>query len=188
MPFEFTPLSLPGVVLVQPRVFSDARGFVLETYRRHEFATAGLTEIFVQENHSSSNKGTLRGLHFQRPPMAQGKLVRVLAGEIYDVAVDLRKGEPTFGKWVGVTLSARDHQSLYVPAWCAHGFCVLSERADVLYKMTAEYAPALESGIAWDDPSIGITWPVNDPILSARDRAWPSLATAVAEVVRSHAD
>jgi dTDP-4-dehydrorhamnose 3,5-epimerase len=178
MPFSFVPLGLPGVVLIEPRAFEDARGFFVETYKQSDFAAAGIPDVLVQENHSRSVRGTLRGLHFQRPPMAQGKLVRVLAGEIFDVAVDIRPDSPTFRQWTGVTLSAATRQLVYVPPWCAHGFCVLSESADVLYKTTAEYAPHLESGIAWDDPAVGITWPIDSPVLSDRDRRWPPLDTA----------
>jgi dTDP-4-dehydrorhamnose 3,5-epimerase len=163
MPFSFVPLGLPGVVLIEPRAFEDARGFFVETYKQSDFAAAGIPDVLV---------------HVQRPPMAQGKLVRVLAGEIFDVAVDIRPDSPTFRQWTGVTLSAATRQLVYVPPWCAHGFCVLSESADVLYKTTAEYAPHLESGIAWDDPAVGITWPLDSPVLSDRDRRWPPLDTA----------
>ena len=173
--FTFTALDLPGVVQIEPRVNEDARGFFMETFRHREFADAGLAGPFVQENHSRSARGTLRGLHFQRPPMAQGKLVRVVLGEIYDVSLDLRPEASTFGRWVAVTLSAANHRLVYVPPWCAHGFCVVSEQAEVLYKTTAEYAPELEGGVAWDDPDLGIPWPVAVPVLSERDRRWPSL-------------
>lgn len=181
MRFQFTNLDLPGVILIEPRVHTDARGFFMETYRRNDYAAAGLPVDYVQENFSRSVRHTLRGLHFQRPPMAQAKLIRVVAGEIFDVAVDLRPDAPTFRRWIGMRLSADRHQMIYIPSWCAHGFCVLSEYADVVYKTTAEYAPHLESGIAWDDPSIGITWPVSDPILSERDRSWPPLAETPGE-------
>lgn len=179
MPFQFTQLGLPGVVLIEPRVFPDTRGFFMETYKQHDFVAAGLGDHFVQENHSRSAKGTLRGLHFQRPPKAQAKLVRVLAGQVFDVSVDLRPDAPTFGRWIGVTLSAENGRMVYIPSWCAHGFCVLSDTADVLYKTSAEYARELEAGIVWDDPTIGIDWPVRDPLLSDRDRALPRLYAAV---------
>jgi dTDP-4-dehydrorhamnose 3,5-epimerase len=179
MPFQFRQLALPGVTVIEPRIYTDERGFFLETFRRSDYLAAGLPESFAQENLSRSVRGTLRGLHFQAAPMAQSKLVRVLAGTIFDVAVDLRADQPTFGQWVGVTLSAADHQMIFVPSWCAHGFCVLSEYADVLYKTTAEYAPEYECGIAWNDETLNIPWPVSDPILSARDQKWPTLHGAI---------
>lgn len=182
MPFTFTPLALPGVVLIQPDVYRDERGFFAETYKQPDFEAAGLAEPFVQENHSRSIRGTLRGLHFQRAPKAQAKLIRLVYGEIFDVAVDVRRDAPTFGHWVGVTLSATQGNMVFIPSWCAHGFCVLSDHADVVYKTTAEYAPALEAGVAWNDPAIGITWPVSEPLLSARDRALPSLDAYAASV------
>jgi dTDP-4-dehydrorhamnose 3,5-epimerase len=175
MPFTFTKLELPGVLLIEPRVFADARGFFMETFRRSDYEAAGLPAAFVQENHSRSTRGTLRGLHYQRPPKAQGKLVRVIAGEIFDVAVDVRPGSPTFGRWVGATLSAQNRRMLYVPPWCAHGFCVTSDEAEVDYKTTAEYAPELEGGAMWNDPGLAIAWPTAAPLLSDRDRRWPAL-------------
>lgn len=174
--FDFTKLAIPEVLLIAPRVQTDTRGFFMETYKRSEFAAAGISESFVQENHSSSLRGVLRGLHFQRPPHAQSKLVRVVSGTIFDVAVDLRPDSATRGRWVGVDLSAADRTMMYIPAWCAHGFCVLSERADVLYHASAEYSPAHESGVMWNDPALAITWPVTDPIVSDRDKQWPRLA------------
>jgi dTDP-4-dehydrorhamnose 3,5-epimerase len=176
MPFSFEPTTIPGVVIISPPVFADDRGFLMETYKRSVFDVAGFTAPFVQENHSRSARGTLRGLHYQRAPKAQGKLVRVIVGEIFDVAVDIRKDSPTFGRWVGATLSAANRQSMYVPPGCAHGFCVTSPEAEVIYKMTEEYAPDHEDGIRWDDPGLAITWPLSTPILSDRDRRWPSLA------------
>jgi dTDP-4-dehydrorhamnose 3,5-epimerase len=176
MPFDFTSLAIPEVFLIEPRVLSDSRGFFLETYKRSEFAAAGITEIFVQENHSSSLRGVLRGLHFQRPPHAQSKLVRVVSGKIFDVAVDLRPDSATSGRWVGVDLSAEDRRMMYIPDWCAHGFCVLSERAEVVYHASTEYAPQHESGIMWNDPALGIQWPVTHPIVSDRDKQWPMFA------------
>jgi dTDP-4-dehydrorhamnose 3,5-epimerase len=176
MPFDFKALSIPEVLLITPRVQADSRGSFTETYKRSAFAAAGVCEIFVQENHSSSLRGVLRGLHFQRAPHAQSKLVRVLSGTIFDVAVDLRPDSATRGRWVGVDLSADDRTMMYIPAWCAHGFCVLSERADVLYHASAEYSPEHEAGIMWNDPALGITWPVADPIVSDRDTRWPQLA------------
>jgi dTDP-4-dehydrorhamnose 3,5-epimerase len=179
MPFTFSPLAIPGVVLVEPRVFGDARGFVLETYRQSDFVRAGIPVPFVQENHSRSSKGTLRGLHYQRDPYGQGKFVRAVAGHIFDVAVDMRPESPTYRRWLGVDLTADNRHGLYIPAGCAHGFCVLSETADVTYLLTGEYAPAHEAGIAWNDPSIGVNWPIAEPHLSPRDEAWPSLGAVV---------
>jgi dTDP-4-dehydrorhamnose 3,5-epimerase len=178
MPFTFTPTDLPNVVLIEARAFGDARGFFLEAYKRSAFVAAGIDAHFVQENRSGSARGVLRGLHYQAAPYGQGKLVSVVAGEIFDVAVDVRPGAPTFGKYVSFTLSESNHRSLYIPPWCAHGFCVLSERAEVAYKTTAEYAPEHERGIRWDDPAIGIKWPMTDVTLSERDRQLPSIAAA----------
>jgi dTDP-4-dehydrorhamnose 3,5-epimerase len=176
MPVSFESTDLPGVILVIPKVFADDRGFFMETFKRSEFERAGLDMPFVQENHSRSAAGTLRGLHYQREPKAQGKLVRVVLGEIFDVAVDIRQGSPTFGRWVGVTLSAENRRSIYVPPGFAHGFCVTSAEAEVIYKTTEEYAPEYEEGIRWDDPGLAIAWPVATPTLSPRDQRWPSLA------------
>ena len=176
MPFDFRKLAIPEVLLIAPRVLTDSRGFFMETYKRSEFAAAGVGEIFVQENHSSSRRGVLRGLHFQRPPQAQSKLIRVVSGTIFDVAVDLRPDSATRGHWVGVDLSAEDRTLMYIPEWCAHGFCVLSERAEVVYHTSTEYSPEHESGILWNDPALGIRWPIADPIVSDRDKQWPQLA------------
>jgi len=178
MPFTFELLQIPDVILIRPRVFPDARGFFLETYKYSDFAANGIPERFVQDNHSRSTRGVLRGLHFQNPPRAQGKLVRVVSGEIFDVAVDIRPGSATFGQWVGEDLSDENHHMLYIPPGFAHGFVVLSDVADVTYKVTAEYAPELDSGIIWNDPAIAIQWPVQVPILSAKDAALPSLLEA----------
>lgn len=163
--------------MIEPRAFEDARGFFAETYRADVFAKHGIAEPFVQDNHSSSARGTLRGLHYQSAPAEQAKLVKVVAGEIFDVAVDVRPGSPTFGRWHGEMLSAANRKMLFVPVGFAHGFLVMSDRADVLYKTTAYYAPALEGGIAWNDPTIRVAWP--DPgceyVLSDRDRKNPPL-------------
>lgn len=175
MPFRFNATELPGLLLIEPLVFSDERGFFLETYKHSEFAAHGVGAYFVQANQSRSSRGTLRGLHFQKPPEAQAKLIRALDGEIYDVVVDIRGGSPTFGKWQGLHLSAENKRMLYAPAGFAHGFCVVSEVADIAYMTSAEYAPAHEGGIAWDDPDLKIVWPVEDPQLSTRDRGWPRL-------------
>ena len=168
-------LALPGVLLVEPLVHGDARGFFLETYHAEKYRAAGLGAVFVQDNHSRSAAGTLRGLHAQlaRP---QGKLVRCVEGEIYDVAVDVRRGSPSFGRWVGERLSAENFRQLYVPPGYAHGFCVTAGPAQVEYKCTAAYDPADEIVIAWDDPEIGIDWPAAEPLLSPRDASAPRLA------------
>jgi dTDP-4-dehydrorhamnose 3,5-epimerase len=170
--FHATPL--PGVVLVEPQVFEDARGFFMETYHGPRFAAAGIARKFVQDNHTRSVRNTLRGLHFQ-VTHPQGKLVRVVAGEVFDVAVDLRRGAPTFARWHGVTLSADNRLQIYIPPGFAHGFCVLSDAADVIYKCTEVYDPKGDRSIRWDDPTIGIDWPLTDPLLSAKDAAAPTL-------------
>jgi dTDP-4-dehydrorhamnose 3,5-epimerase len=172
---KFLPTELPGVVVVEPRVLRDERGFFLEFYHQAKFREGGIDVTFVQDNHSRSARGTLRGLHAQlRHP--QGKLVRVVAGEVWDVATDIRRGSPTFARWVGVPLSTVTFRALWVPPGFAHGFCVLSEHAEVEYKSTALYDPGDELAIAWNDPELAIAWPIHDPLLSARDRAAPLLA------------
>jgi len=168
--------DLPGVLIITPRVFQDARGFFFESYNAEQFKARGIETIFVQDNHSQSTRGTLRGLHFQLPPMTQDKLVRCSRGAIWDVAVDIRVGSPTFGRWVGVELSAGNFRQIYVPSGFAHGFCVLSDEAEVLYKTSAVYSATHERGIAWDDPAIGVAWPIAEPLLSDRDRRAESLA------------
>jgi dTDP-4-dehydrorhamnose 3,5-epimerase len=178
MPFAFQRLEIPEVVLIEPHVIADPRGFFMETYKRSEFVAAGIEEIFVQENHCSSKRGVLRGLHYQLSPYAQSKLIRVLSGEVYDVAVDLRPESPTAKRWVGVRLSAANRRIIYVPRWCAHGYCVLSETAEIAYMTSTEYAPAHESGIMWNDPELAIDWPIGSPTLSERDRKWPAFALA----------
>lgn len=178
MPFEFEKLKPEGLVLVKPRVFSDGRGFFLETYKRGEFARAGITADFVQDNHSKSDRNVLRGLHFQKKGSAQGKLVRCVQGRIMDVAVDIRKRSPSFGKWVSLELSGDNSHMLYVPEGFAHGFLVLSESAEIIYKCTREYAPDSEGGVIWNDPALGIPWPVRDPVLSEKDKANPLLKDA----------
>jgi len=175
MPFRFERLQIPDVILIEPTVFPDERGFFMETYKYSEFAAFGIKERFVQDNHSRSKKGILRGLHYQRLPKAQGKLVRAVVGEIFDVAVDIRKGSPTYGKWVGEKLSAGNIQMLYIPPGFAHGFCVLSKEAEVIYKVTEEFSPEHDAGIIWNDPEIGIDWPIEYPIVSAKDTGLPRL-------------
>jgi dTDP-4-dehydrorhamnose 3,5-epimerase len=172
---EVVRTELPGVVIVHPDVHRDERGFFLETYHVDKYRAAGIAEAFVQDNHSRSVRGTLRGLHLQLGRM-QSKLVRAIEGEIYDVAVDVRVGSPTFGRWIGVTLSAENFRQCFVPAGFAHGFVVLSETAQVEYKCSNVYDPHAEIGIAWDDADIGIWWPVSDPLLSPRDRRHPRLS------------
>ena len=172
MPFTFERLAIPEVVLIDPRAFCDARGFFMETYKQSDFAPF-IDRPFVQENHSKSQRGTLRGLHLQVEPYAQAKLVRAISGEIFEVAVDVRPDSETCGCWVGAILSAENHRMLYVPPWCAHGFCVLSETAEVVYKTTTEYAPAHEWGVMWNDPALSIDWPIQSPTISERDQKWP---------------
>ena len=171
---KFTPLALPEVILVEPDVHRDARGFFVETYHLEKYRAGGIRGPFVQDNHSRSVQGTLRGLHAQRR-RPQGKLVRAVDGEMFDVAVDTRRGSPTFGRWVGVRLSGENFHQLYVPPGFAHGFCVLSPVVHVEYKCTDFYEPADEIGLAWDDPDVGIEWPVRDPIVSDKDRRLPRL-------------
>jgi len=178
MPFAFKRLEIPGVVLIEPKFFEDERGFFMETYKMPDFVAAGIKGNFVQENHSRSSKGVLRGLHYQNPPFAQGKLVRAVRGEIFDVSVDIRKGSPTWGKWVGVILSEENKNILYVPAGLAHGFCVLSEIAEVIYKTTNVYSAESEAGIIWNDEDLNIEWPVKKPVLSEKDEKLPSLKNA----------
>lgn len=175
------PTELSDVVVIEPNVFRDERGFFLETYHERKYRQAGIPPApaaFVQDNHSCSIQATLRGLHAQRHH-PQGKLVRVMQGEIFDVAVDIRRGSPTFKRWVGVTISAQDFRQIYLPPGFAHGFCVLSKIAEVEYKCTDFYDPSDEFGIAWNDPEIGIVWPVQEPILSDKDQKAPSLAEVV---------
>jgi dTDP-4-dehydrorhamnose 3,5-epimerase len=178
MAFRFEPLPIPDVLLVHPTRHVDPRGYFEETYRRSAFEQAGIAAEFVQDNFARSSKNVLRGLHYQLPPAAQAKLVGVAAGRIFDVAVDLRAGSPTFGRWVGCTLDAEKRALLWIPEGFAHGYVVLSETADVVYKVTAEYSAQLDRGVRWNDPAIGIEWPVRDPIVSERDRAQPMLEAA----------
>jgi dTDP-4-dehydrorhamnose 3,5-epimerase len=175
---EFRRLDLPGVILVMPDVHPDERGFFLETYHRDKYAGGGIPETFVQDNQSFSHARVLRGLHAQLQ-YPQGKLVRAITGAIFDVAVDIRPGSPTFGRWVGETLSEENARQLYVPPGFAHGFCVLSATANVQYKCTDVYRPGDEIGVVWNDPEIGIAWPVADPVLNEKDRKAPRLAEIV---------
>ena len=180
---KLSPTEIAGVVLIEPAVHRDARGFFLESYHAEKFRAAGIPHPFVQDNHSRSQRGTLRGLHAQRR-RPQGKLVRAVRGEIFDVAVDLRPGSPTYGKWVSATLSEENFRELYVPPGFLHGFCVVSEFAEVEYKCTDVYVAGDEIGVRWNDSALGIVWPVREPLLSAKDAALPTLA----ELERALAD
>jgi len=172
---KVTPTDLPGVLLIEPAVFSDARGFFLENYHARRYTEVGIPGPFVQDNHSRSRQGVLRGLHYQLHH-PQGKLVWVTRGEVFDVVVDIRQGSPTFGHWIGMVLTEDNHRQLYVPPGCAHGFCVLSDIADFLYKCHDFYHPEDEGGILWCDPDLAIAWPVSAPALSPKDQHYPRLA------------
>ncbi len=174
---KVTATDLPGVLIVEPRAFGDARGFFLETFQAERYAAVGIRGPFVQDNLSRSAKGTLRGLHYQQP-RPQGKLVQVLRGAVWDVALDVRRGSPHFGAWVGVELSEENRRQMWIPPGFAHGFCVLSDGADFFYKCTDFYAPDCERAIRWDDPGLGILWPVASLLISAKDGAAPSLSEA----------
>ena len=167
--------AIPGVLIIEPRVFGDERGFFMESFNQRDWeAATGLKTVFVQDNHSASTRGVLRGLHYQLPPAAQGKLIRCVAGEVFDVAVDIRKSSPTFGKWTGVRLSADNKKQFWIPDGFAHGFLVLSEAAEVLYKTTDYYAPEYDRSIIWNDPDLGVVWPCPEaPRLSEKDRSAP---------------
>jgi dTDP-4-dehydrorhamnose 3,5-epimerase len=172
---KVTATRLPGVLLIEPAQFGDARGYFLETWQQERYAAAGITLPFVQDNLSRSTRGILRGLHLQHPT-GQGKLVYVVEGEVYDVAVDVRVGSPTFGQWADALLSEQNHRQLWIPPGFAHGFCVTSDEALFAYKCTAPYAPRHEVGIVWNDPDIGIPWPIAEPLLSDKDRKHRRLA------------
>ena len=178
MAFTFKHLEIPGLILVKPRVFKDRRGFFAEVYKWPDFKKAGIHVQFVQVNCSQSQKNVLRGLHYQKRPVAQAKLVRVLSGEIFDVAVDIRKGSPFFGKWVGFSLSSAEMNMAYVPKGFAHGFCVLSKTAEIEYYSSDVYSPQHERGIIWNDPALKIRWPSKSPVLSKKDSVLPSLELA----------
>ena len=175
MPFEFKRLEIPDVILITPKAFGDERGFFMESYKESEFKANGITFDFKQDNHSKSSKNVLRGLHYQLEPYAQGKLVKVVTGRIFDVAVDIRKGSPTFGNWVSAELSEENKQMLWIPPGFAHGFLSLEDNTNVLYKSTNEYNKESEGGILWNDPEIGIKWPVDKPILSEKDKKYTLL-------------
>ncbi len=179
MSFRRLPTDLEDVVLIEPDVHGDERGFLVETFREAELAELGIEVRFVQDNHSRSRGPVLRGIHLQR---GQAKLVRCPRGRIWDVAVDLRPDSPTFRRWEAHELDGERHRQLFIPAGFGHGFCLLSDEADVLYRLSSYYDPALESGVAWDDPELGIEWPISDPVLSQRDRAAPPLAEVAASL------
>ncbi|HEX3037049.1 MAG TPA: dTDP-4-dehydrorhamnose 3,5-epimerase [Thermodesulfobacteriota bacterium] len=178
MPFEFRSTEIADVMLIEPLCFQDQRGFFMEIYRESEFLANCIRERFVQDNYSHSMRGVLRGLHYQKNPKAQGKLVTVVKGEIFDVAVDIRRGSPSYGRWVGVVLSSENRLMLYIPVGFAHGYCVLSDEADVVYKVTEEYTQELDRGIIWNDSKIAIKWPVKEPVISPRDARLPLLEEA----------
>ena len=180
MPFTFKKMEIPDVILISPKVFEDERGFFIETYKYDDFKKFGLSERFIQDNYSrSAKKGTLRGLHYQIEPKAQSKVIRVVRGSILDVAVDIRPGSTTYGKWVAATLSAGNREMMYVPKGFAHGFCTLEDDTEIIYKCNEVYSPEHERVIVWNDPAIGIEWPVADPILSERDKGWPLFSELV---------
>lgn len=170
MPFSFIETAIPGVILVEPRVFKDERGFFLETYKDSEFRANGIDTVFLQDNHSRSTKGILRGLHFQKQPKAQAKLVRCAYGKIFDVAVDIRPESKTFKQWVGYELSSENKRMLFIPEGFAHGFVVISDAAEVVYKASREYSPEHDTGIRWNDPEIGIDWGIDNPVISEKDK------------------
>jgi len=172
--------ALPGVLILEPKVFGDSRGFFYESYNKASYREAGITSDFIQSNVSRSAKGVLRGLHYQWPN-PQGKLVSVLEGEVYDVAVDVRRGSPTFGQWAGVMLSADNHRHFWIPEGFAHGFCVLSDFATFTYQCTALYDAAADAGIRWNDAAVGIDWPLSDPLLSDKDAKAPLLADVASD-------
>lgn len=182
-----TETNLPGVLVIEPRVFGDARGFFCETYQADRYREAGIDKTFVQDNVSRSGRGTLRGLHFQAPPHAQAKLVSCLDGAVFDVAVDLRAGSPTYGQWVGTELTAANMRQMFVPEGFAHGFVVTSETALFSYKVSGVYAPHAERSIAWDDPDLGIRWPTEAPVLSSKDALAPPFAALGAQFTFSTA-
>lgn len=175
MAFSFTKLPLPGLILVEPKIYLDDRGFFIEEFKESDFTKAGITDRFVQDNHSCSSRGVLRGLHFQLPPFAQAKLVRVIKGAIWDVVVDIRPDSSTYLRWYNVELSAENRLMIYVPVGFAHGFLTISDEAELIYKCSAEYDKASESGLRWNDPDLGISWPKGEYIVSEKDGRLPFL-------------
>ena len=175
MTFKFSKLKIPEIIIIKPQLFPDERGIFFEGFKESEFILNGINKKFIQDNFSHSIHGVIRGLHYQNNPKAQAKLVTVLKGKIFDVAVDIRKNSPSFGKWVGKIISEEDYTSIYIPEGFAHGFCVLSEFADVLYKVNSEYSPKYEKGLIWNDPTINISWPTKNPIISNKDKKLSTL-------------
>jgi len=178
MPFAFARTPLSGLTVVHPRVFADGRGYFLESYKQSDFASAGINHAFVQDNHSYSTRGVLRGIHYQTPPHVQAKLVGVVEGSVWDVAVDLRKDSSTFGEWFALELNSDNQTMLFIPKGFGHAFVVLSETVHFLYKCTAEYDKPSEAGVRWNDPELGIEWPISDVVVSEKDAALPALADA----------
>jgi dTDP-4-dehydrorhamnose 3,5-epimerase len=175
MPFNFIQQEIPGLVIIEPRVFNDSRGFFLESYKKSDFLTNGINYDFVQDNHSLSKKNVIRGLHFQHSPKGQGKLVRVMKGSAWDVAVDIRKSSPTYRKWLAFELSETNNKMLFIPPGFAHGFAALTDDMHLMYKCTEEYDQGHDAGIRWNDPEIGVKWPVCNPVLSDKDAILPYL-------------
>jgi dTDP-4-dehydrorhamnose 3,5-epimerase len=178
MPFEFFPLDITDVKLIQPTKFSDQRGYFMEVFKASDFKENGIDYTFIQDNQSLSSRGVVRGFHFQINPHAQGKLVRVIRGSVFDVAVDIRKGSPTYAKWVGIELSAENQKMLWIPPGFAHGMCSLEDNTELLYKVTSEYSPDHDSGINYSDPKINVTWPIENPVVSEKDLDLPFLSEA----------
>ena len=178
MPFSFKKMEIPDVLLITPKLFGDDRGYIVETFKQSEFEINGIQYHFVQDNESKSKAGVLRGVHYQLRPKEQGKLVRVVQGKLFDDVVDIRKGSPYYGKWLGVTLTAESKQMLWVPPGFAHGVCILEDNTVHTYKVTNEYSPEHDRGILWNDPKIGIQWPLNHPSLSSKDQNQPTLEQA----------
>ncbi len=176
---KFTPLAIPDVILIQPQVFEDARGFFFESYNSGVFSKHGIKDLFVQDNHSKSARGVLRGLHYQIPPKAQAKLVRVIRGKAFDVAVDIRRGSKSFGRHVSLILNAEDKSMVYIPPGFAHGYCALEDNAEFIYKVSSLYSPEHGRGILWNDPDLQIRWPKMEYVLSPRDQKHPSFKDAV---------
>ncbi|MDD3050181.1 MAG: dTDP-4-dehydrorhamnose 3,5-epimerase [Candidatus Cloacimonetes bacterium] len=176
MPFKFSRFDLSGLILIEPQIFTDERGRFLELFKKSDFVAAGITEDFIQDNFSVSKKGVLRGLHYQTPPHTQGKLVHCLKGAVLDLAVDIRKDSPTFGKWISMILSEENYRIFYIPPGFAHGFYVLEDNSVILYKTTQEYSPRADKGLAWNDPDLNIDWQLEgEPILSDKDKIHPKL-------------
>jgi dTDP-4-dehydrorhamnose 3,5-epimerase len=175
MPFNFINLEIAGLVLIEPKVYYDSRGFFFESYKKSDFIKNGINYDFVQDNHSLSKRNVIRGLHYQHMPKAQGKLVRVIKGAVWDVAVDIRRNSPTYKKWLSFELSEKDNKMVFIPPGFAHGFAALADDVHLIYKCTEEYDPALDTGIRWNDPDIGVKWPIANPIISEKDMILPYL-------------